>query len=128
MEVFGKTRYIPISAQKLRLVCDQVRGLDAEQALVVLQFMPHKGAHFIAKLLNSVMASAEENFELNRQDLFISYIAADEGPSQRRIKAGARGRYKPRIKRSSHLSLTLKEHEPEYDSAIAGKETVTDGA
>lgn len=110
MDVKANIPYLPISAQKLRLVCDQVRGMDADQALIVLQFMPHKGAGFIAKLLASAIANAEENFELNRQDLFIAEIIADEGPSQRRVKAGARGRYKPRIKRSAHLKLVLREH------------------
>ncbi len=113
MDVRAKVRYIPISAQKLRLVCDQVRGMDADQALVVLKFMPQKGAHFLHKLLTSAVANAEENFELNRQDLYIQQLFADEGPSQRRVKAGARGRYKPRVKRSSHLTLVLREREIE---------------
>lgn len=120
MDVRAKTRYLPISAQKLRLVCNQVRGMDAEQAHTVLKFMPHKGATFVYKLLGSAMANAEENFELNRQDLYIEQLFADEGPSQRRVKAGARGRYKPRVKRSSHLTIVLRERQIE--------ETKTDGA
>jgi large subunit ribosomal protein L22 len=109
MDVRAKARYLPISAQKLRLVCDEVRGMDAEQAQVVLKFMPHKGAEIVGKLLKSAMANAEENFELIPQDMFIAEIYADEGPSQRRVKAGARGSYKPRIKRSSHLTIVLRE-------------------
>ncbi len=117
MDVRAKTRYLPISAQKLRLVCDQVRGMDAEQALVTLKFMPHKGANFLYKLVHSAVANAEENFELNRQDLYIQQIFADEGPSQRRVKAGARGRYKPRVKRSSHVTVILREREIEEAKA-----------
>jgi large subunit ribosomal protein L22 len=111
MDVRAKAHYLPISAQKLRLVCDQVRGMDADQALTLLKFMPQKGAELISKVLASAVANAEENFELNRQDLYISEIIANEGPSQRRVKAGARGRYKPRTKPSAHVSIKLSEHD-----------------
>jgi len=111
MEVKASKPYLPISSQKLRLVCDQVRGMDAEEALVVLQFMPQKGAAFVHKLLASAIANAEHNFELDRDFLYISQIYANEGPSMRRYKAGARGRYKPRVKRSSHLTVILDERE-----------------
>lgn len=126
MDIRVKARYLPISSQKLRLVCDQVRGMDADQALTVLKYMPQKGSEFTYKLVASAVANAEENFELNRQDLFISEVFADEGPSQKRIKAGARGRYKPRIKRSSHLTLVLREHD--YNTVRIGKESTADGA
>ncbi|MCI0713874.1 MAG: 50S ribosomal protein L22 [Chloroflexi bacterium] len=111
MDVKAKSRYLPISAQKARLVCNQVRGMDAEEALVVLKFMPHKGAYYVSKLIASALANAEENYELNRQDMFVAEIVANEGPRQRRYKAGARGRYKPRIKPSAHLSVVLREYE-----------------
>jgi large subunit ribosomal protein L22 len=111
MDVSAKATYLPISAQKLRLVCDQVRGKDAEEALVTLKFMPQKGAGLVYKLLASALANAEENYELNRQDLFVVTLTADEGPRQRRYKAGARGRYKPRIKQSAHLKVVLREYE-----------------
>jgi large subunit ribosomal protein L22 len=111
MEVRAKVSYLPISAQKIRLVCDQVRGMDAEEAVIALRHMPQKGAYFVSKLLQSALANAEENYELNRQDLFIAHISAGEGPRQRRYKAGARGRYKPRIKPSAHVSVILREYE-----------------
>jgi large subunit ribosomal protein L22 len=113
MDVRATARYLPISAQKMRLVCDQVRDMDADQALAVLRFMPHKGARFLFKLIESAVANAEENFEMNRQDLSITHLAADEGPSMKRVKAGARGRYKPRVKRSTHLTVVLTEREEE---------------
>jgi large subunit ribosomal protein L22 len=113
MDVRATARYLPISAQKMRLVCDQVRNMDADQALIVLRFMPQKGAGFLYKLLESAVANAEENFELNRQDLHIIYLTADEGPRMKRVKAGARGRYKPRVKRSSHLTVVLSERDEE---------------
>ncbi len=111
MEVRAKAQHLPISARKIRLVCDQVRGMDAEEALTVLQFMPHKGAYLLRKLINSAIANAEENFELSRQELYIYRVFADEGPRQYRYKAGARGRYKPRVKPSSHVSVVLREYE-----------------
>ncbi|PJF44886.1 MAG: 50S ribosomal protein L22 [Phototrophicales bacterium] len=111
MDVRAHVKHLPISAQKLRLVCDQVRGMDAEEALVVLQFMPQKGAAFLRKLILSALANAENNFELNRQDLYIKTVYANEGPRQMRYKAGARGRYKPRVKPSAHLAVVLSEYE-----------------
>lgn len=113
MDVRASVRHLPISAQKLRLVCDQVRGMDAEQAMIVLKFMPQKGATFLYKLIESAVANAENNFELNRQDLYISHLEANEGPSMKRVKAGARGRYKPRVKRTAHMKLVLTEREEE---------------
>jgi len=113
MEVRARTTHLPISPQKLRLVCDQVRGMDAEQAQVVLEYSPHKGAEIISKTLNSAIANATNNFDLKLDELYVAKIFADEGPSLKRFKAGARGRYKPRIKRTSHLTVILAEREDE---------------
>ena len=113
MEVKAVARGLPISAQKVRLVCDEVRGKDADQALAILRFTPKKGARFVTKLLESAVANAENNHELNRNDLFVSQIFAGEGPQMKRMKAGSRGRYKPRIKRSAHVTVILAEHELE---------------
>jgi large subunit ribosomal protein L22 len=111
MEVKAYARDLPISPQKIRLVCDEVRGKDADQAITLLRFMPQKGAVFVKKLVESAVANAENNYELNRQDLYVKSISADEGLKVKRMKAGARGRYKPRIKRSSHLTVVLDERE-----------------
>jgi large subunit ribosomal protein L22 len=111
MEVKARTKFLSISPQKLRLVCDQVRGMNAEQAKTVLKFMPHKGAEIVSKTLASAMANAENNFDLDVDGLYIAQIFADEGPRLRRFKAGARGRYKPRVKRTSHLTVILAERE-----------------
>ncbi|MCY4464618.1 MAG: 50S ribosomal protein L22 [Chloroflexi bacterium] len=113
MEVRAITRYLPISPQKLRLVCDKVRGMDAEEALVVLKFMPQKGSDFVSKTLHSAMANAVNNFDLNREELYVSQIYAGDGPTLKRFKAGARGRYKPRLKRTAHLWVIVAEREEE---------------
>lgn len=111
MRVQAKNKSLPISPQKLRLVCDQVRGMDAEQARVVLEFMPQKGAELVRKTLNSAIANAENNFDLNPGDLYIAEIFSDEGSRLKRFTAGARGRYKPRVKRMAHLTIILQERE-----------------
>ena len=111
MDVKAHTKYLPIAPQKLRLVCNQVRGMGAEQALTVLKFMPQKGAEFVHKSVASALANAVNNFDLNRGDMYVAKIFADEGPSMKRVKAGARGRYKPRIRRTSHLTIILSERE-----------------
>lgn len=113
MEVRATVRYVTISPQKLRLVCDQVRGLDAQQALTTLRFMPQKGADFVSKALASALANAENNFDLDPTDLYVRTIFADGGPMQKRFKAGARGRYKPRKRRTSHLTVILAERQGE---------------
>jgi large subunit ribosomal protein L22 len=111
MEVRATTKYLPIAPRKLALVCDKVRGMDCEQALVVLEFMPQKGAKFVQKTVASAMANARNNFDLNTANIVVSEIWAGEGPKLKRFKAGARGRYKPRVRRQSHLWVVLAEKE-----------------
>jgi len=109
MDVKAQTSYLSISPQKLRLVIDKVRGMGAQQAVTVLQFMPQKGAEFVGKTLKSAIANAENNYDLNPDNLYVASIFAGEGPRLKRMKAGARGRYKPRVRRTSHLTIVLKE-------------------
>jgi large subunit ribosomal protein L22 len=111
MEVQAKTSFLSISPQKLRLVCDKVRGMGALQAVTVLQFMPQKGAAFVVKTLKSAIANAENNYDLDPDMLIVAQIFADDGPRLKRMKAGARGRYKPRVRRTAHLTIVLQERE-----------------
>jgi large subunit ribosomal protein L22 len=110
-DIRANARHIPVSAQKARLVIDLVRGKDVMEALDVLSFTPNKAALPVSKLINSAIANAENNFGLNRYDLYIHFIIADEGPTRKWRRFGARGRVKPRLRRSSHISVILKEHE-----------------
>ena len=80
MEVRAKNTYVSMSPQKLRLVIDQVRGLGARQAVTVLEYMPKKGAEFVQKTLLSAIANAENNHDLNPDDLYVKTIMADHGP------------------------------------------------
>ena len=117
MEVRASWSYASISPQKLRLVINKVRGMKAEQALVVLQFMPQKGAEIIHKLLSSALANAENNFDLPRAEMVVETIYADGGPMLKRFKAGARGRYKPRKHRTSHVTVVLAQREEKQNGA-----------
>ena len=110
-DIKSKARHIPVSAQKARLVIDLVRGKDVVEALDVLSFTPNKASKPVSKLIKSAVANAENNFGLNRYDLFIHKIFADGGPTRRWRRFGARGRVKPRLRRSSHLSIILRERE-----------------
>jgi large subunit ribosomal protein L22 len=112
-EVQASARYLPISAQKARLVIDAVRGKGAEEALDILRFLPNKAAEPVYKLIASAVSNAEQNFGLEIDELFVSRIYADKGP-QRRLapyggRFGARGRFKPIIRRSSHVTVVLAE-------------------
>lgn len=111
MQVKATSSYLSISPQKLRLVIDQVRGKNAKQAVTILQFMPKKGAEFVGKALKSAIANAENNYDLNSDDLVVAAIYAGDGPRLKRMKAGARGRYKPRVHRTAHLTVVLEERE-----------------
>jgi len=111
MKVQAKASYLSISPQKIRLVADKVRGMNARQAVTVLEFMPQKGAEFVQKTLQSAIANAENNYDLNPDNLVVETIYAGDGPRLKRMKAGARGRSKPRVKRTSHLMVVLNERE-----------------
>ncbi len=108
-EVKSVARFVPLSPRKVRLVIDQVRGLRAEEALSLLQFMPQAAALPVSKAIASAAANAEENLGLSRDDLYVKEIRADEGPRRQWRRFGARGRFKPILRRSSHITVVLSE-------------------
>lgn len=108
-DIQAHARYIRHSAQKVRLVVDLVRGRDVVEALNILRFTPNAAAHPVAKVLASAMANAEENFGVSREDLYVYKIFADEAPTRRWRRFGARGRFKPLLRRSSHVTVVLRE-------------------
>jgi len=116
MNVHATARFVLISPQKVRRVIDLVRGMDVNSALNVLQFTQNKAAGPVSKVLKSAIANAEENYGLSRDDLYVHSITADKGPTRRWRRFGARGRFKPILRRSSHISVTLREmvEESEY--------------
>lgn len=114
-EVRAVARHIPISAQKVRLVVDVIRNKGAQEALDILRFMPQKAAEPVFKLVQSAVANAEQNFGLAIDELYVSRVFADEGPRRRLApyggRFGARGRFKPILRRSSHITVVLAERE-----------------
>jgi large subunit ribosomal protein L22 len=108
-EVRATLRFAPSSAQKMRRVMNIIRGRKAPQALALLQSMPHAAAHDVAKLLRSAMANAEENAGFRTEDVVVSGFFANEGPTRRWRRFGARGRFKPILRRTSHVTILLRE-------------------
>jgi large subunit ribosomal protein L22 len=87
--------------------------MRAEEALEVLRLMPHAAAESVAKTIRSAVANAEENYGLSKGDLVIAEIAANSGPTRPWRRFGARGRFKPIRKRTSHIKVVLEEVEEE---------------
>ncbi len=110
-DIRAKLTNCGVSAQKVRLVIDLVRGRQAVEALDTLKFMPKVAARHVHKLLTSAVANAEENFGLNRDNLYIYQITADEAPTRKWRRFGARGRFKPLLRRASHINIVLRERE-----------------
>lgn len=102
---------VSISAQKVRLVIDLVRGKMVNDALNILKFEPTKAAHPISKLLSSAVADAEKNLGISREVLVVHKITADVGPTRKWRRFGARGRFKPFLRRSAHITVVLRELE-----------------
>jgi large subunit ribosomal protein L22 len=110
-DIFAQARFIPISAQKARLIADLVRGKDVQQAITLLKFTPNRAAHPVSKVLVSAMSNGEENFGVSRDDMFVYRIMVDEAPTRKWRRFGARGRFKPWLRRSSHITVILRERE-----------------
>ncbi|HEY9086744.1 MAG TPA: 50S ribosomal protein L22 [Anaerolineaceae bacterium] len=110
-DIRAQLKNTSISAQKVRLVVNLVRGKPAVEALNTLKFMPQVAARQVGKVLASAVANAEENFGVNRDNLYIYTIVADEAPTRKWRRFGARGRFKPLLRRSSHITVVLRERE-----------------
>src|SRR5688572_17194144 len=109
MEVRASLGRVRVSARKARLVVDAVRGKRVLEAQQILRFIPNKTAGELERLMKTVAANAENNYDLDPEDLWIKEIYADEGPSFRRFKAKARGRVGRIIRRNTHLTVIAEE-------------------
>jgi len=109
MEATAKLKGARISAQKARLLADQVRGLPVERADELLNFSTKKGAHIVRKVLLSAVANAEHNKGADIDELKVSVVMVDEGPTFKRGRARAKGRYTRILKRTSHITVTVAE-------------------
>ena len=111
MEVAARLKGARISAQKARLVADQVRGMPVEEALDLLEFSPKKAAHLVKKVLNSAIANAENNEGADVDELKVSSIYVDEGPTLKRLRARAKGRADRIFKRTCHITVKVSDQE-----------------
>ena len=107
MQAIAKYRNAHISAQKARLVADQIRGMQVEKALSLLTFSTKKAAGMVRKTLESAIANAEHNEGADVDELKVSTICVDEGPTYKRLHARARGRANRVFKRTSHITVTV---------------------
>lgn len=107
MEVMAKLKYTHLSAQKARLVADQIRGMPVERALQLLRFSQKKAAAVVKKVLESAIANAEHNQGADIDELKVSVIQVDGGPMQKRMHARAKGRGCRVLKRTSHITVTV---------------------
>ena len=107
MEALAKHLYARSSAQKARLVADQVRGLPVEKALELLSYSPKKAAVLIKKVVDSAIANAEHNDGADVDELVITKICVDEGPTMKRIMPRAKGRADRIMKRSCHITVVV---------------------
>lgn len=105
--VRAKARYLRTAPRKVRVVADQIRGLEVEEAIALLTFSPRGASVPLLKLVNSAAANAENNFDLDPEEMVISSISVDEGPTMRRFRPRAKGRATPIDKRSCHVNIAL---------------------
>lgn len=110
METQAVLRHARISPQKARLVADQVRGMPVEKALNLLKFSNKKAADMIKKVLDSAIANAEHNDGADIDELTVSTIYVDEGPTLKRIKTRAKGRADRIFKRSCHITVKVSDN------------------
>ncbi|KKR19934.1 MAG: 50S ribosomal protein L22 [Parcubacteria group bacterium GW2011_GWE2_39_37] len=109
MEITAKAKHIRMSARKVRLVADVVRGSQVEKALAQLKFINKLAAGPVAKVINSAIASAEHNYSLEKSNLFVKEIRIDEGQTLDRWMPKAHGRATPIRKKASHINVVLAE-------------------
>ncbi len=111
MEVSAKLTGAQISAQKVRLVADQIRGKEVEEALDILEFSNKKGADIVKKILNSAIANAEHNEGADVDELKVSTVFVDEGRTLKRLRPRAKGRADRILKRSCHITVKVSDSE-----------------
>ena len=109
MEVRATQRYARISPQKVRMIAGAIKGKKAEAAMAALKFMPQKSAAIVEKIMRSAVANADQNTSIDVDDLVVSNLIVDQGPSMKRFRARARGRGARILKKSAHITVVLSE-------------------
>ncbi len=109
MEAKAQARYVRLAPRKARDVTNLIRSKDIDEALSILRYTPRRAAGVITKVLNSAIANAENNMEMNRGTLYVDQAYVDEGPTMKRVQPRARGRRFLIMKRPSHITVVVKE-------------------
>ena len=109
LEATATLRFARISARKVKIVADLIRGKNVDEALAIVKFTPKASSELIEKLLKSAIANAENNYGMNRGNLIVSEIYANQGPTLKRIRPAAKGSAVRIRKRTSHVTIKLRE-------------------
>ena len=109
LEATATLRFARISARKVKIVADLIRGKKADEALAIIKFTPKASSEILEKLLKSAIANAENNHGMNRGNLVVSEIYANQGPTMKRIRPAAKGSAVRLRKRTSHITIKLRE-------------------
>lgn len=104
-------KYARISSRKVKIVADLIRGKKIDEALAIVKYVPKASSEIIEKLLKSAIANAENNHDMKHENLYISEIYANQGPTLKRIRPAAKGSAVRIRKRTSHITIVLKEKE-----------------
>ncbi len=111
LEAKATLKHARISARKVKIVADLIRGKDVQRALAIVKFTPKAASEIVEKLLKSAIANAENNHNMNSNNLYVSEIYANQGPTLKRIRPAAKGSAVRIRKRTSHITIVLKEKE-----------------
>ena len=109
MEAKAVAKYVRIAPRKVRVVMDLIRGKSVADAFAILKFTPKVGAEAIEKVRKSAVANAENNFDMNVDNLYVSSCFVDQGPTMKRIHPRSRGQAFKILKRSSHITVAVEE-------------------
>ena len=110
-EARATLKFARISSRKVKIVADLIRGKDVDEALAIVKFTPKASSEIIEKLLKSAIANAENNHEMKHENLYVAEIFANQGPTLKRIRPAAKGSAVRIRKRTSHITIVLKEKE-----------------
>ena len=110
-EARATLKFARISSRKVKIVADLIRGKDVDEALAIVKFTPKASSEVIEKLLKSAIANAENNHEMKHENLYVAEIYANQGPTLKRIRPAAKGSAVRIRKRTSHITIVLKEKE-----------------
>ena len=110
-EARATLKFVRISSRKVKIVADLIRGKNVDEALAIMKFTPKASSEILEKLLKSAIANAENNHDMKHENLYVAEIFANQGPTLKRIRPAAKGSAVRIRKRTSHITIVLKEKE-----------------